>query len=293
MTPLAYHLAGGNVFFLGAILIAAGCAFSFFFRGGFLSVISRLAALLGIVAVIFSPTPLPGWLSFIWLLLVAVWLLVQNLKATSETKFTTICRSLALLLSLTVILSELPSHMKPSLPGGPYDKVVLLADSISSGLNPDEKTWPKIIREEYGVTLLDFSRAGATVRDAIRMADSIPKGDCLVILEIGGNDLLSRRHADDFRKDLDELLKKVCLSGRAVLMFELPLPPLFTEYGKVQRELSKGYAVCLIPKRHFAKLLSGEGNTVDNLHLSAQGHRQMADVVWEIIKKSVMASERP
>jgi len=243
MTPLAYHLAGGNVFFLGAILIAAGCLFAFFFRGGFLSVVSRLAALLGIVAVIFSPTPLPGWLSFIWLSVVGFWLLVQNLKATSDTKFTTICRTLALVLSITVILYELPRHLKPSLPGGPYDKVVLLADSISSGLDPEEKTWPKMIREERGVDLLDLSRAGATVRDAVRMADRVPEGDCLVILEIGGNDLLSRRPKGDFRRDLDELLRKVCLPGRAVLMFELPLPPLLTEYGEVQRELSKEYAM--------------------------------------------------
>ncbi len=105
-----------------------------------------------------------------------------------------------------------------------------------------------------------------------------------MLLEIGGNDLLGSPAGENFERDLQELLKRVCQPGRQVLMFELPLPPLHNEFGRVQRRLAAQCHVLLIPKRFLIDLLASEGTTLDSIHLSARGHQRMAALVWRIIR---------
>jgi hypothetical protein len=67
-------------------------------------------------------------------------------------------------------------------------------------------------------------------------------------------------------------------------MFELPLPPLSNEYGRIQRQAAKEYGVVLIPKRVFMRVLTGKDATLDSLHLSKLGHKRMAEAVHTLIQ---------
>lgn len=106
----------------------------------------------------------------------------------------------------------------------------------------------------------------------------------LVLLEIGGNDVLGSRSAADFERNLDELLRLVCGSKRAVLMFELPVPPLANAYALAQRRLAAKHGVALIPKRIFVTVLTGDAATIDSVHLTASGHARMAEAVWQVVR---------
>jgi acyl-CoA thioesterase-1 len=105
----------------------------------------------------------------------------------------------------------------------------------------------------------------------------------VLLLEIGGNDLLGSTSAAQFSDDLDRLLSRVCVPGRTVLMFELPLPPFRNEYGRVQRRLASRYNVSLVPKRIFITVLTTDGATLDGVHLSQTGHELLADVVERLL----------
>jgi acyl-CoA thioesterase-1 len=118
----------------------------------------------------------------------------------------------------------------------------------------------------------------------MKQAKKLPSEGGLVLIEIGGNDLLGTTTSADFDRDLESLLQRVCIPGRTVLMFELPLPPLMNEYGRVQRRLAARYDVKLIPKRVLMSVLAADGNTLDSIHLSPAGHQRMADNVWSIIE---------
>ncbi len=63
-------------------------------------------------------------------------------------------------------------------------------------------------------------------------------------------------------------------------MFELPLLPMKNGYGRAQRQVAARHGVTLIPKRCFVELLATPGATVDGIHLSVAGQRQMAELVW-------------
>jgi acyl-CoA thioesterase-1 len=130
----------------------------------------------------------------------------------------------------------------------------------------------------------DLSRVGATVASALRQAEGLPQEGGMVLLEIGGNDLLGSASAAEFARDLERLLARVCGPGRVVLMFELPLPPFSNEFGRAQRRLASQYGVVLVPKRIFLAVLTGEGMTLDSVHLGRQGHERMAETVWASIR---------
>jgi len=86
--------------------------------------------------------------------------------------------------------------------------------------------------------------------------------------------------------DLDALLAYVSSPGRQVVMFELPLPPLNHEYGRIQRSLARKHNVSLVPKRVFLSVLAANDSTLDTIHLSQAGHRRMAACVWQLVSSA-------
>jgi acyl-CoA thioesterase-1 len=123
------------------------------------------------------------------------------------------------------------------------------------------------------------------VESALDNARRINQDDALVILEIGGNDLLGGTSIHKYREDLEKMLALVCGLHRRVAMIELPLPPFYNRYGMVQRALAKSHGVTLIPKRYLAKVISTPGATVDGLHLSNAGHALFAHALAEMLTR--------
>ena len=206
-----------------------------------------------------------------------------------------------------VIALESPHQFSPRLAPRGNPPLYVIGDSVTAGMGGLEITWPKKLPDSIEVH--DLSRVGATAESALsRQAPQLPPDGGLVLIEIGGNDLLGvEGSARQFERDLEALLRHVCGSAgaspsqagashsqagasqsqaetrRTVLMFELPLPPLHNEYGRIQRRLAARYGVRLIPKRVLMGVFAEGGATLDSIHLTEAGHRQMADEVWAVI----------
>jgi acyl-CoA thioesterase-1 len=174
--------------------------------------------------------------------------------------------------------------LTPTIEAANQPALWIIGDSVSAGTgNPKTETWPRVLARKYSVVVHDHSQVGATVATALHRLDKEPLGHGLLLLEIGGNDLLGTTTAANFEDRLDSLLAEVCQPGRTVLMFELPLPPFCNQYGMAQRRLAARHRVILIPKRVFAEVLTTSDATLDGVHLSQQGHDLMAETVWSII----------
>lgn len=119
---------------------------------------------------------------------------------------------------------------------------------------------------------------------AYRQAERLPDSGGLVLIEIGGNDMLGTTALPDFEQGLDRLLHRVCQHDRTVIMFELPLPPLFNEVGRIQRRVASRHKVPLVPKRRLLSVLTTQGSTLDSIHLTQAGHEQMATLIWSLIR---------
>jgi len=107
----------------------------------------------------------------------------------------------------------------------------------------------------------------------------------IVILEIGGNDLIGETDAATFRNHLDLLVSSLRVQPHRVLMLELPLFPFQNAFGAAQRSIAAKYNASLLPKRCFAAVLGTENGTLDGLHLSQKGHEAMAKILVGVIQK--------
>ena len=70
-------------------------------------------------------------------------------------------------------------------------------------------------------------------------------------------------------------------------MFELPIPPLYERFGRVQRDLASRHGVALIPKRILLSVIEAADATVDSLHLTQQGQDRMTAVVWALLEPAI------
>lgn len=282
----AYLFSSGDAFFVGAALISLGRATTWHFRRHRGVKWLRLLTILGLICLALSMTPLPWWLYGLCLIPPLVSLNVP-FRTDDNARWPRFIRraqplvELLLLVSVTVELIEQHQlHVRPltTLP----DEVHVIGDSLSAGIvEEQERLWPNLLANEWHVPVRNHAQAGATTASAFRQAEEIECANCLVLIEIGGNDLLSGRDSRQIEADLDRLLGQLRTSSRILVMFELPVPPIPGGYKftRLQRRLAQRHEARLIPRRQFAKVLLSPGATTDGLHLSLSGHRALADLL--------------
>ncbi len=284
MNLTVYLFAGGAVFFIGIGFIFIGLLTFAIVERRWLTIVATLSSVVGLLLIGLSSTPLPYWLYAVAGLATCVWLVAERLALNRFRVGRKCLRGLVAALWALSAAVEIPHQMMPTLAASGRPKLYVIGDSVTAAMSDrDQQTWPRVLAREHHVEVLDFSRIGATAASAMQQANGLPDGGGLVLLEIGGNDLLGATSARDFERDLTALLAKVCSPDRTVLMFELPLPPFCNEFGHIQRSLAAEYGVVLIPKRVFIGVLSRNGATVDSIHLTPQGHERMAEAVWSVI----------
>jgi acyl-CoA thioesterase I len=184
---------------------------------------------------------------------------------------------------LVLCATELRHRNPPTITGAPSDHLVVIGDSISAGIDPRVPSWPTVMQQMTGVPVRNLALPGADSLEALTIVTKLTPEDRVVLIEIGGNDLLSGVPAREFARRLEAILGRVTSPDRIVAMFELPLLPHWISYGQAQRRLASRYGVFLIPKRDFATVISGRSATLDGLHLSDLGAHRMAELVARIL----------
>lgn len=284
----AYLFSSGDVFFVGAVLIVLGRATTWHFRRHRAAKWLRLLTLLGLIFLVLSMTPLPWWLYGLCLIPLLVSLNVP-FRADDQARWPRVVHraqplvEFLLLVSVTAELIERHRLHVPPLAALPAE-VHVIGDSLSAGIaSEQDQLWPNLLASEWQVPVQNHAQPGATTASAFRQADEIDCDDCLVLIEIGGNDLLSNRDSRQIEADLDRLLVRLSppKAHRMLVMFELPVPPIPGGYAfaRLQRRLADRHGMRLIPRRPFARVLFTDNATTDGLHLSPRGHRDMTDLV--------------
>ena len=283
MNPIGLMFLDGTAMFAGlALVLGAGTLFVRF-SGGFSRPILTVMLLVGLGAVLLSAVPLPGWLYALWFLPVVAVLVLGNLSGASPLlRF----RAFAVLLaaSAAILLAEGPRVRSPRIRVDAGQALYVVGDSISAGIGSVERCWPEVLASATSLRVVNLAEPGATTQSALAQFPRIAEPNALVLLEIGGNDLLDRKGASIFEAHLDKLVSALRADGHDVAMFELPLFPFQNAYGRAQRAVAKRHAVALIPRRHFARVLGMKDGTLDGLHLTQKGHDEMARRVAALLQ---------
>jgi len=285
VNPLLLYFASGESLYPGAVLVLVTVVTSQCTRRRWLNPLLNIAAWLGLVMMVMACPPF-GWsVDAIFGASFLLWLVEKS--STSQNRIRRRLRKISvsvlfvLLVALTTV--EFLHRREPSLRGEASDHLVVIGDSISAGLGTRARSWPDVMHEATGVTVKNLSWAGATVADGMVLVGRVGPDDHVVLIELGGNDLLGGEAPEVFSRGLEALLAKLAAPERSLVMFELPLLPPDVAYGRIQRRLAAKYGVSLIPKRFLIQVISGSDATFDGLHLTDVGARRMTSVVVPIL----------
>jgi len=214
-----------------------------------------------------------------------VWLICQR------GRYAAIGGRLAIFAWLAVAAADLPWHIIPQPRLATSRTLTIIGDSVTAGIGGDEQStrWPHLLAEQHPLQVQDLSHIGETAESARRRLATIPVTGEVVLIEIGGNDILGSTTPGAFRTVLNGLLAAVAAPGRQLLMSELPLPPFLNQWGDIQRTAAAEHSVLLIPKQVFLSVLARGDSTLDTIHLSQQGHQQMAQTVCTLINPAFPA----
>lgn len=281
MNWLVYHFVSGQSFFSGGLLMIAAVLLA----KGKRPIARRVAVLsflFGAMAVVLSSTPLPYWSYGVLVLVTVVWIISRFRRTANRMISVSLVAVFVAAMAWEAAFHFLPA---PAQQIADTPSLTIIGDSVTAGMGEKEaETWPKILARTHHVEVQDLSHIGETSASTLKRIQDQTLTSSLVLIEIGGNDLLGSTSSAQFEIDLDALLKYLVKENRRLLMFELPLPPFFHEYGRIQRTLAARYDVALIPKRYFLDVLADDASTLDTIHLSQAGHQQMAETVWRIIE---------
>ncbi len=303
LTPaIVRHFASGDAFFTGVICILLAVAWRTFRWKGGERVVWLLAVVGAAVFIASSSSMLNGgsllseFVTLGWLILGRPPGSLEKTQPTPPSSGTPLTRRLSVdhLLSIAVALLwlfegflEVQWRRMPELSQTErYNQVVVLGDSLTAGLGDDSLiTWPQRLHDKTGMGIVNHSAMGQTLETALKQfPNSIPENSLVIIL-LGGNDLLGNTSGREFRERLDELLQRVTSDASETMMFELPLPPFSNSIGQAQRDLAKRYKVKLIPKRVLSDILFSEHTTLDSIHLNQSGQDQLAEIVESMLHR--------
>jgi len=275
-----FQIASGRVFFVAIALLVAAVLF----RNRSSPRVRRVAnwfLLLGLISLSVSAAPQPPWAYAVMALSLAVGLFASRFQTFSRA-----ATAISAIGLVVVAINESRYHVMPVLRKVDVRQIAVIGDSITAGYGGGDSTqkWPAIIRERHRTAVQDLSRMGETAASAAKQLEQTSVEAPVVIIEIGGNDFLGRGSIQSFELGLDSILKALCEPKRQVVMFELPIPPLYEGFGRVQRNLASRYGVALIPKRVLLSVVEAAEATVDSIHLTQQGHNQMASFVWAMLE---------
>jgi acyl-CoA thioesterase I len=285
MNPVGLYFASGESLYVGAVLLLLAIGVSPYLKRHFLLRLRNLAAWLALAMIVMACPPFALAVDAIFIASFLTWFIASNRTGPGRHLVRLRLAARVVLFTLLLVLPalELSHRAIPVISGAPSDHLVVIGDSISAGIDSRAPAWPVVMEQLTGVPVKNLSRPGALAVDGQTMAARVTPEDRLVLIEIGGNDLLTGVPSNEFGQGLEAMIARIAAPGRTVVMFELPLFPHKIAYGQIQRRIATKYGISLIPKRYFTDLIGGANATLDGLHLSDAGAHRMAALVAQIL----------
>ena len=193
------------------------------------------------------------------------------------------------LLALFSIYLLAACERAPTLPKlGPNDVIVAFGDSLTQGTGASTDTaYPTVLSSMIGHPVINAGVPGETTAEALQrlpevLAEHHPK---LVLLCLGGNDMLRKQAAAATENNLRALIKTIRASGASVILIGVPEPKLFggapAFYGAIAKDMKLPYEGEI-----FNDVLKDPSLKSDPIHANAAGYRKVAERLADVLKKS-------
>lgn len=200
----------------------------------------------------------------------------------------TLLKSLIILpLAFAVGCSDTPKYT--AMPSGV--KVVALGDSLTFGYGAEKsQSYPTVLAQKTGWNVINMGVNGDTTANVLTRVDSvIGENPKLVLLGIGGNDVLRRVGASETRSNLVSIIKALQDKNIPVVLIAEPHLSASALFGKasdnpVYKEVADELGVPLLEKA-WSNILSDDKLKSDQIHANGAGYAKFADDLYQFLKE--------
>ena len=177
----------------------------------------------------------------------------------------------------------------PTLPKlNPHDVIVAFGDSLTHGTGANKATaYPAVLASLTGHTVINAGIPGDTTATGLQrlpdvLAEYKPR---LVLLCLGGNDMLTRQPAASTENNLRLLVQTIRASGADVVLIGVPAPKLFGGTPDFYARLAEEMQLPL-EQDIFNDVLKDNRLKSDPIHANAAGYQQVAERLAEFLREA-------
>lgn len=185
---------------------------------------------------------------------------------------------------LTASCSNTPKFAR--LPVG--SKVVALGDSLTFGYGGQGKDYPSALAQLTGWQIDNMGINGDTSADVLaRLDDVITKSPKLVLLGIGGNDVLRKVNSADTKNNIIGTINQLTAKQIPVVLIAEPYFSVSALFGKasdnpIYKEVADELNVPLF-ENGWSKILSDKELKSDQIHANGAGYVKFADMLFDYL----------
>lgn len=199
-------------------------------------------------------------------------------------------RYLMVLLAAMFLLAACGKAREEALPAG--SRVLALGDSLTAGNGvAPEQAWPSPLAGRTGWVVINGGVSGDTSGAALQRLPALLEehSPVLVLVTLGGNDMLRKIPEAETIAHLDQILARIQAHGAKAVLLATPKP---SAAGAVFRSLSAADFYQGVADRHklplirdaMAEVLSDPQLKGDPLHPNAAGHARLAEKLFEALR---------
>lgn len=168
------------------------------------------------------------------------------------------------------------------------DTILAFGDSLTHGTGAAEtESYPAVLAQLVGRKVVGAGVPGETSAQGLERLPALldevqPR---LVIVCLGGNDMLRQMGDAQVARNLREILKIIRGRGAQAVLVGVPKPALITSapafYAEVAREYAVPYEGSIVTSVLYKPALRS-----DPIHPNALGYRQIAEALAELLRKA-------
>ena len=191
--------------------------------------------------------------------------------------------------ALAAVLLLAACDRAPTLPKlNSHDVIVAFGDSLTHGTGASSDTaYPAVLASLTGRTVINAGVPGDTTASALQrlpavLAEHQPR---LVLLCLGGNDMLRKQSNAATENNLRLLVQSIRASGAEVMLIAVPEPKLFGGAPDFYQRVAEDMRLPL-EDDVFNDVLKDNRLKADPIHANAAGYRVVAERLAEFLQEA-------
>ena len=195
-------------------------------------------------------------------------------------------RRLLLIVMMTAWVAGCGNKVPPVAKLASTDVVLAFGDSLTYGTGAKaEDSYPVVLGQLIGRTVVSSGVPGeVTARGLERLPEVLDEHKPrLVIVCLGGNDMLRRGTPADIEANLRKILMEIKSRGLDVMLIGVPTPTLIANPPEFYSKLAKEFAIPYQGEIITSVLYKSDLKS-DPIHPNAAGYRKVAEAVAELMR---------